>query len=127
LRVYSSAPAANAIEHVHDTIVRLVEPTEVNGSEVDGPDAFGDLLESDGVAFQETADEDLPALPSERAVAGDPAELKVSGVFKGIGAVGERTVRGSIDGGGRFHLQGLVRTLLVIDSTESVERALLSP
>lgn len=45
--VYSSAPSANAIKHIHDTVVGFVEPTEVNRPEIDGPDAVSDVLESD--------------------------------------------------------------------------------
>jgi len=57
--VYSSAPSANTIKHIHDTVVGLIQPAEMDGTEVDGPDAVSDLFESDDVAFQETADEHL--------------------------------------------------------------------
>jgi hypothetical protein len=45
LRVYSSACSA-VVSNVHDAEVLLVEPAEVNGSKVHGPEAFAHLYKS---------------------------------------------------------------------------------
>ena len=123
--VYSSASSANTVKHIHDTIVGLVQPAEVDGTEVDGPDGVGDLLEADDVTLEETADEDLPSIPTESGVSGDSTEFEVARVLEWIGTMGERLFGVSIHGGRGFHVQRLMRTFAVIDSTESIERALL--
>ena len=77
----------------------------MNGSEVDGPDSLGDLLESDRIALEETTDEDLSSVPSQSTVAGDFSEFEVSGVFERIRLIGERCVRVLVNGGRGFHLE----------------------
>lgn len=123
--VYSSASSAHTVKHIHDTIVGFVQPAEVDGTEVDGPDGVSDLLESDDVTLQETADEDLPSIPTESGVSGDAAEFEVPRVLERIGTMGERPIRVSIHGGRGLHVQRLMRPFAVIDSTESIEGALL--
>ena len=125
MMVYSSAPSANSIKHIHDTVVGFVEPTEMNRPEIDGPDGVGDLFESDRVVFQKAADEDLSSIPSQGRVARDLAELEVSRVLERIRLIGEWPVGEPVNRGRGFHLERLVRSLLVIDLAESVERALL--
>ena len=102
--VYSSASSANTVNHIHDTIVGLIQPAEVDGTEVDGPDGVSDLLESDDVTLQETADEDLPSIPAEGGVSRDATEFEVAWVLEWIGTLGERPFRVSIHGGRGFHV-----------------------
>ena len=64
LMLYSSAATTGSIFDIHDAEVGLVEPAEVDGSEEDGPDVLGDLIETDGCVFEQAADEDLATLPS---------------------------------------------------------------
>jgi hypothetical protein len=83
--VYSSAASSGAFSNIHNAEVVFVEPTEMDGSEVNGPDAVSDLLESDDLSLEEGGDEDLTALPAHGVVAGDPAELEVGGVLEWLG------------------------------------------
>jgi hypothetical protein len=53
-----------AVFQVHDAMVTFVEPAEVNGSKVDGPDGVTDLFEADEVTFEKAAHEDLPVVPA---------------------------------------------------------------
>lgn len=123
--VYRSATSPGAVLHIHDAEVGLVEPAEVDGSEEDGPDLIGDLLEADGVLFEQAADEDFPISPSHRAVARDPPNLEVIRIFDGFGVVAEGPIRGSVDGGRGLHLEGFVGSLSVIEFTEFIEAPLL--
>jgi hypothetical protein len=106
---------------IHDAVVGLIKPAQVNGSVEDGPDLFGELFEGDEVVLEQAADEDLPVLPAERGVARDAADLEMSGVLNGPGPVGEGPWRCGIENGGGLHVQGFVGALVVIDSTELVE------
>jgi len=124
--LYSSASTTGAFFDIHDAVVSLIEPAEVKGSVEDGPDVHGDLLEADEVVFEQAGDEDLPAPPSEGAVSGDAAELEMSGVLEGPGAVDEGPGRGRVEHGWSLHVQGLVGPVVVIDSPEVVEARLLS-
>jgi hypothetical protein len=83
--VYSSAASSSAFSNVHNAEVVLVEPTEMDGSEVNGPDAVGDLLESDELSLEKGGDEDLTALPAHGVVAGDPTELEMGKVLEWLG------------------------------------------
>jgi hypothetical protein len=83
--VYSSASSAHTVHHIHDTIVGLIQPPEVDGTEVGRPDGVSDLLEADGVTLQETADKDLPSIPPESGVTGDATESKCPGYWSGSG------------------------------------------
>jgi hypothetical protein len=85
LMLYSSAATAGSFFDIHDAVVGLVKPAQVNGSVEDGPDLFGDLLEGDEVVFEQAADEDLPVLPAERGVARDAADLEMNRVLEGPG------------------------------------------
>lgn len=62
---------------IHDGIVTLVEPAEVDGPEEDAPDLVADLLEPDGEAPEEVRDEDLLPLPADGGVLRDEPELEV--------------------------------------------------
>ena len=44
--VYSSATSLGTFLHVHDAVVELIEPAEVQGPEVSGPEAVAHLLEA---------------------------------------------------------------------------------
>lgn len=127
LMVYSSLSASPCtILDVHDAVIGLVEPTEVDGAEVDGPDAVADLLEGDGVLFEQAADEDLSPVPAKGGVSRYPADLEVPRVLQGLRVVGEGLGGGSVDGRRGLHVERLVGSLVVIDSTELVEPTLLS-
>jgi len=97
----------------------------MHGSEEDGPDGVADLLESDGALFEKAADEDLSALPPKGAVPRDPSDLEMTRIMEGLGSFGEGSVRGVMDGRRGLHLQRLMGSLVVIDSTELVEPTLL--
>ena len=123
--LYSSASTTRAFFDIHDAVVGLVEPAEVNGAVEDGPDVLGDLLEAGEVVFEQAGDEDLPALPSEGAISGDAAELEVSWILERPGPSCERPWGRRVEHGGSLHVQGLVGTVVVIDPPELVEAGLL--
>lgn len=50
---------------VHDAEVGLVEPAELEGAEVDGPDAISHLLEANEVPAEQATHEDLPVSPTD--------------------------------------------------------------
>jgi hypothetical protein len=123
--LYSSAASSSAFSDVHNAEVVFVEPAEMDGAEVNGPDSISDLLETDDFALEEGGDEDLSALPAHGVVTGDPAELEVGGVFERLGGLGEGTRRRAVDGGWGLHVQGLVGSLVVEDAAEPIEGVLL--
>ena len=66
---------------VEDGFFVYVEPAERDGSEVDGPDARGDLFEADELAAEQVADVDPGLVPADPTVARDLADLEVRGVL----------------------------------------------
>lgn len=77
------------VSDIHDAEVLLVEPAEVNGSKVNGPEAFADLLEAEGFEAEKIGNEDLPVLPADGLVLGDFAKLEMRGVGNVLHATGE--------------------------------------
>jgi len=122
--VYSSAFAA-LVSDVHDAEVLLVEPAEVNGTKVSGPEAFAHLLETKGFEAEKVGDEDLPVLPPDGLVLGDPANLEMRGVGNLLHTTGERPIRRSIDGARGLEIEGFMGPLLVEDAPKGVEAPLL--
>lgn len=102
-----------------------VEPAEGDGAEVGGPDVVVDLFEADEVAAEQVADVDPLRSPSDPAVGRDLADLEVSGILGRLELVGELSIRGLIDGGGRLLAESLVRPDLVEIGSEGVEAPLL--
>jgi len=94
LMLYSSSAATGSFFDIHDAVIGLIEPAEVDGTVEDGPDLFGDLLESDDGVFEETAHEDFAHLPAKGVIARDAAELEVGRVLEGLGVIGEGPGRG---------------------------------
>ena len=75
---------------VEDGSFVYVQPTEGEGAEVDGPDAWGDLLETDVFATEEVADVDPAGVPADAAVRADLANLEVSRVLRRADLRGKR-------------------------------------
>ena len=67
-----------------------IQPREI-AAEVDGPDAWGDLLESDVLAAEQVADVDPASVPADTAVGADFADLEVSRVVRRADLRGERS------------------------------------
>ncbi len=111
---------------VHDAIVALVEPAEVDGPEEYTLDAVADLLEPDGEPSEEVRDEDLLTVPSDGGVLGDEPELEVVGIGDLRQPTRKRPERGLVDRSGRLLIQGLMGSFLVVDAPEVIEGALLS-
>lgn len=65
--------------HIHDAVVRLVEPPQMNGTEIHGPEAFADLLEAEVFAAEEIGHEHLLTLPANRGVLRDLPNLEMQG------------------------------------------------
>jgi hypothetical protein len=122
--VYGSAFAA-VVPNVHDAEVLLVEPAEVNGSKVNGPEVFAHLLETEGFEAEKVGNEDLPVLPADGLVLGDFAKLEMRGVGNVLHTTGERPIRGSIDGARGLECEGFMGPLLVEDAPKGVEAPLL--
>jgi hypothetical protein len=61
----------------------------VDGSEVDGPDPVGDLLEGDVRTPEGARHEDLSAVPADGGVLGDSSNLEVDWVAEGSGCSGK--------------------------------------
>lgn len=59
-----------------------MEASEQNGTEVEGPDAVIDLLQTDVFLEQAVADVDPAFLPSDAAVFADLSDLEVSWVLR---------------------------------------------
>lgn len=111
---------------IEDRASTGVKPAERYGSEVDGPDVVGDLLESNVLAAEQMRDENAHARPADAAVRGDLPDLEVSWILGVLELGRERTGRKSIDGGRGSLSVGLVGPDLVEVGAESVEPALLS-
>lgn len=84
---------------IEDRASTGVKPAERYGSEVDGPDVVGDLLESNVLAAEQMRDENAHARPADAAVRGDLPDLEVSWILGVLELGRERTGRKSIDGG----------------------------
>ena len=122
--VYSAAFAAVASD-IHDTKFLLVEPAEVNGSKVNRPEAFPDLLEAVGFEAEKVRNEDFPVLSADGLGLGDLPKLEMRGVGNVPHATGERPNGGSIDGAGGFELESFMGPLFVEDAPEGVGAPLL--
>lgn len=59
----------------------------MDGSEVDKPDAVGDLFEADVMTLERAGHEDLSAIPGNGGVLGDSSDLEVARVADGLGAL----------------------------------------
>jgi hypothetical protein len=119
----SSKPLA-ALD-VHDAVVGLIEPAEMNGPEEDGPDAVSDLLETDGLAPEQMRDEDLLVSPAQGGVVGDLADLEMRWVGDGSWVAGEGPEGRDVEGGRPLLLESLVRALEVEGLPKGIERPLL--
>jgi hypothetical protein len=110
---------------IQDGALPDVEPAERDGAEVGGPDVVVDLFEADEVAAEQVADVDPLRLPSDPAVGRDLPDLEVNGILGRLELVGEPSIRGFIDGGGRVLAESLVGPDLVEVGFEGVEAPLL--
>ena len=68
-----------------------VKPAERDGSEGDGPDVVGDLLESDVLAAEQMRDVDPSAVPTDPSVAGDLPDFEVRRIVGMLELGRERT------------------------------------
>jgi len=93
---------------------------------VDGVDAIGDILQGHILAGEDMGDVEQAIVPTNGAVATDPAKLEVSWVLEVGKPRGEDPGGGVIVVGRDIQAQGFVGAFNVIDGTEAVEGALLS-
>lgn len=66
---------------VEDSSFPYVQPTERNGSEVDGPDIVGDLFKSYVFSSEQVGNVHPGLMPSNAAVGGNSAGLEMIGVI----------------------------------------------
>ena len=88
--------------------VVIVEPSEQDGAEVEGPDAVVDLFQANVLLDDAGADVDPALLPADAAIAADATDLEVAGILQrreplGIGARGRL-----VEGGGCLIVEPLV-------------------
>ncbi len=101
------------------------KPSEQNRAEVDVPGLVIDLLEADMEAAEDLADPEPLGVPANAPVAANLTDLVVSGVDEVFEVLRVRPVRGPIEFRRDFHLECLMRPLVVELMAERVEAFLL--
>src|SRR6185503_13355755 len=110
---------------VKDPLCALVEFGQQHRAKIDGPDPVVDLLESDPLSDQHSADMHKPLVPLDAAVAADLPDLEVSGVLERRQPLRKRSGRPGVPRGRGLTVESSVRSLVVVDLEEALELSLL--
>src|SRR3972149_1678349 len=108
-------------------MVSLIESSQQDGSEVDGPESISLLFEAHGLALADLGDDGGLAVPANDAIVIDHATLEMRRVLDIRELPWVRTRRRTVDMSRRVPGVGFVRTDLVVLLAEAVEGALLGP
>src|SRR3970282_2386411 len=108
-------------------MVSLIESSQQDGSEVDGPESISLLFEAQGLAFEDLGDDDALAVPANDAIVIDHAALEMRRVLDIRGLPRVRARRRTVDMSRRVPGVGFVRTDLVVLLAGAGAGALLGP
>jgi hypothetical protein len=97
----------------------------MDGAEEDGPDAIGDLFETDELAGEEVGDVDPFGAPTDAPVRGDLSDFEVNWVVEWRECGGVGPGRGLIGRSGCLLIEGFMRPDMVEVIAEGVEALLL--
>jgi hypothetical protein len=101
----------------------LVEASKQGLVEENIPEAVGHWFKSDEVSIESLGEELLFGVKSERAGVADTTDFEVAWIFGWSNTFGVRTRRGLPSGSGGLVIESLVRSDVVIDSSEGVVKA----
>src|SRR5213593_4675268 len=104
----------------------LVEASQLEVGVVERPDSVVYGLESHALAAERFSEEEFERVELDVALFGDQPNLQMRLVLDHRFFFGKRTRRSRELTGRHFHVEGLVRALVVVDSTEPIELLLLS-
>ena len=96
---------------VFELLAALVQPSQLQRSEVDVPKPIADFFEADVFTSEGVRDADPALLPADAAVAADQPDFKVSRVFEGRELPGELAPRRTIERRRGLLAEGFVRTV----------------
>src|ERR1041384_7420779 len=108
-----------------DAALVFVEDAEQRRPEVDRPDPVVCFLQTDALATEHLADEQVLALPLDAPVRSNTANDQMPLVLDCWHAVGHLPSRGCVVRSWRLAIQSAVRTFLVVFADEAVETPLL--
>src|SRR5688572_10786638 len=108
-----------------DDTVALVDVAQADLTDVNGPDAVGDLLEADGHIVERFGEEEQAAFEVDLAAGGHAPHHEVTGVFNWRESVRVRARGRVVEGGWGWTSERLVGPLVIVEPAECREGVLL--
>ena len=108
-----------------DDVVALVDASEQDVAEVNGPDPVVGLLEADRMLLERVGEEQQALLQANRARVGDTLDEEVAGVLDGGQRAGVGPRGGPVQRGRRAIAQCCVRPFVIVEVAEGGEGTLL--